>query len=208
MKDQEVVVVIGNGESRRHIDLNLLPNNISTFGCNAICRDFFVDHLVCCDRRMVFESLTKYSGPIYTREKHYLDFRNIKNHQSVFPLPEIPYTGKDKRDQGDHWNSGPYAILLACEMNFKKIFLLGFDLFSENGRINNIYKDSLNYQSSTSLAIDSSNWIHQIKKLFQFYQDRDFFVVNEYNWPMPRLWSFSNVQKINLENFYSSLHFS
>ena len=36
--------VIGNGESRRHINIDTLPE--FKIGCNAICRDYFVDHLI------------------------------------------------------------------------------------------------------------------------------------------------------------------
>ena len=58
------MLAIGNGESRKGIDLNNF--NDTKVGCNAIIRDFFVDHLVCVDRRMVNEALTK-NTTIYTR---------------------------------------------------------------------------------------------------------------------------------------------
>ena len=51
------MLVIGNGESRKDIDISAF--NETKVGCNAIIRDFFVDHLVCVDRRMVKEALTK-----------------------------------------------------------------------------------------------------------------------------------------------------
>ena len=51
--------VLGNGESRKSIDVNTLPG--PTIGCNAICRDFFVDHLICVDRRMVDQAYNNYS---------------------------------------------------------------------------------------------------------------------------------------------------
>ena len=50
------MLVIGNGESRENIDLNKI--NTTKVGCNAIMRDFFVDHLICVDRRMVEESIS------------------------------------------------------------------------------------------------------------------------------------------------------
>jgi len=49
-------VVIGNGESRRAIDIELLKAD-SLIGCNAIHRDTVVDHLICCDRRMADEAV-------------------------------------------------------------------------------------------------------------------------------------------------------
>ena len=49
------MIVIGNGESRKGIDINELQSE--KVGCNAIIRDFTVHHLVCCDKRMVAEAI-------------------------------------------------------------------------------------------------------------------------------------------------------
>ena len=49
------MLVIGNGESRAELDVESF--NLPTVGCNAIFRDVKVDHLVCCDRRMVREAI-------------------------------------------------------------------------------------------------------------------------------------------------------
>ena len=54
------MLVIGNGESR--CDINLSEINTTKIGCNAIVRDFFVDHLVCVDRRMVDEANNCYQN--------------------------------------------------------------------------------------------------------------------------------------------------
>ena len=123
-------LVIGNGESRKHIDLNSLKKRFTTIGCNAIHRDFFVDHLVCCDRRMVAESLENpYIENIHTRERYWHDFKKLKKEKRVNLLPALPYVGNDRADNPIHWGSGPYAVLLATTMNFNHIHLLGFDLY-------------------------------------------------------------------------------
>ena len=57
--------VIGNGQSRQNVKLDKLQGSI--VGCNALCRDFVADHLVCADRRMVREALTTDSPRIYTQ---------------------------------------------------------------------------------------------------------------------------------------------
>ena len=49
------MLVIGNGESRTELDIESF--NLPTVGCNAVFRDLKVDHLVCCDRRMVREAI-------------------------------------------------------------------------------------------------------------------------------------------------------
>jgi hypothetical protein len=49
------LIVIGNGESRQNIDLNEIPG--LKIGCNAVHRDFHVDHLVCIDRLPLQEAI-------------------------------------------------------------------------------------------------------------------------------------------------------
>jgi hypothetical protein len=205
MKNTEVAVVIGNGESRQLIDLNQIPKNITTIGCNAIYRDYSVDHLVCCDQRMVVETESKTSSLIYTRPRYYQDFRKLKKNKQINLLPSIPYTGIDKKDQPDHWNSGPYAILLACHLDYQKIYLLGFDLFSNTNQLNNVYKNSLNYQSADSPAIDPSYWIYQIKKIFHCHSQKEFLIVNVDNWPVPREWQLPNVKFLPVDKFVLGL---
>ena len=57
------MLVIGNGESRLKTNLNKIED--IKIGCNAICRDMPVDHLVCVDRRMVLEAISlNYTNPI------------------------------------------------------------------------------------------------------------------------------------------------
>ena len=51
-------IIIGNGKSREGLDLHLLkdPNNrITTFGCNALYRDFTPDYLVSGDSTIIKE---------------------------------------------------------------------------------------------------------------------------------------------------------
>ncbi len=65
--------VIGNGESRRGIDISKLER--PKVGCNAIMRECFVDHLVCVDTPMVDEALRNNVNDntfIYTR-RNWLD---------------------------------------------------------------------------------------------------------------------------------------
>ena len=70
-----MISVFGNGESRKHIDLNCFTE--TKVGCNAIHRDHYVDHLVCVDRRMVQEALdSNFTGAIYTRKDWAHYFKN------------------------------------------------------------------------------------------------------------------------------------
>ena len=80
--------VIGNGESRKAINLNNLPD--FKIGCNAVVRDYWVDHLICVDRRIVDEAAQKHADNfkfIYTREDWLTGRDHIKN---LLTVPELP----------------------------------------------------------------------------------------------------------------------
>lgn len=193
-------LVVGNGESRLPFDLKGIKDHFSLIGCNAIYRDVEVPHLVCCDQRMVLEAIRK-TNPnktkIYTRRKWLIGFDDYE----IESVPELPYVGELRQDQSQHWNSGPYAVLLACAMNFDEIFLLGFDLYSYDSKVNNVYKDTENYQGSDTRSIDPQYWIYQISKLFEIYKDKKFIVVNKQDWKLPVSWNLPNVSFRNIEDF-------
>jgi len=194
-------LVVGNGESRLPFDLKGIKDHFSLIGCNAIYRDVEVPYLVCCDQRMVLEAIRK-TNPnktkIYTRRKWLIGFDDYE----IESVPELPYVGELRQDQSQHWNSGPYAVLLACTMKFDEIFLLGFDLYSYDSKVNNVYKDTENYQGSDTRSIDPQYWIYQISKLFEIYKDKKFIVVNKQDWKIPVSWNLPNVSFRNIEDFF------
>jgi hypothetical protein len=197
-------VVVGNGESRRHIDLNQLKSKNTIIGCNALHRDISVDHLICCDRRMVDEAILSDNTAetkIYVREDWFRYFRKIKKDKRINLLPKLPYDEQNtKADKPDHWGSGPYAVLLAANLQFKKITLVGFDLYPKNDRINNIYKGTKNYKDRDSNAVDYNYWVYQIGKIFQHFPQTEFIILNNDDWKMPKEWKYSNVKFTSLEN--------
>ena len=99
------MLIIGNGESRKHIDISKYDK--VKVGCNAIFRDFYVHHLICCDRRMVIEAQEHGNyGAIYTRADWQEQFERCGL------VPGLPYKGDTRPDDPWHWGSGPYALLL------------------------------------------------------------------------------------------------
>jgi len=183
--------VIGNGESRKNFNLNNIKGY--TIGCNALHRNFICDVFVAVDRRMVQEMLDNPAcskKTIYTRPEWYQEYKSKR----VLCLPEIPYNSQQKQDIGFHWNSGPYAILLACLRKPKQINLLGFDLYGLNGLQNNLYKDTENYAPSSQKEIKPNFWIHQLSKLFEIFPNVEFCQHQLYNWQSPPEWSkFNNL---------------
>jgi hypothetical protein len=205
MRDPRTAIVLGNGESRSTIDLRSFYDQYTLIGCNAVYRDFSIHHLVCCDRRMVEESISDTDAKIYTRSRSYKDFRKLRKEKNVNLLPDIPYQGNKKEDQEIHWGSGPYAVLLACVLGFQDIYLVGFDLYGIDDQINNIYKDSKNYLPRDSRPVDPSYWIYQIKKLFHIFKHRNFKVLNHESWTMPREWKLPNVEFFETKKIYDLL---
>jgi hypothetical protein len=206
MQYLEAVVVIGNGESRSSLDLAALKDNITLVGCNAIHRDLAVDHLVCCDQRMVKEAIANKSIPhIYTRPRYQSDFRKALENDSVNMLPPLPYKGTLKPDQSEHWGSGPYAMLLAAHLKFKTIYIVGFDLYGKNHLVNNVYKNTNNYLPENKSAVDPAYWIYQGRKVFQCYESVTFKIFNLPDWQLPEEWQLPNVRVYDLNKFTQEL---
>ena len=192
------MLVIGNGESRRDIDLNSLQ--YTKIGCNAILRDIKVDHLVCVDKPMLREAVNaRYhnDAKIYTRRNLFVQHRLEKNIRMV---PELPYVGSERPDDPVHWGAGPYAVLLAAKLTTDDIHLLGFDLYSADNKVNNIYKDTANYSLAHKNAVDPRYWIYQIGKIFEYFPNTQFFIHQEDNWQIPKEWNYSNIVVDNLNN--------
>lgn len=194
-----LAAVLGNGESRKDLNLHQLKNTHVLIGCNAIHRDFVVDHLICCDRRMVSEAVNNPSTEntkIYTRPDWYDYFKTLR--KDLVLLPNLPYKGNERPDEPMQWGSGPYAVLLGA-MNFKEIDLYGFDLYgADNNRVNNIYKGTNNYSKPESHSVDPRYWIYQISKVFELYPDRIFRIHIYKNWQIPDNWKKINVSVIDL----------
>ena len=188
------MLVIGNGESRKSINLNNIPGN--KIGCNAVVRDYWVDHLICVDRRMVDEASQKHADKfkfIYTRKDWLSGRDHIKN---LLTVPELPYKGHQRPDEPFHWGSGPYAVLLGALLD-TTVKLIGFDLHSKNTKVNNVYKDTENYDPSTKTAIDPRYWIHQIGKVFECFPKHKFVIYTDNDWECPNFWNRPNVSVDN-----------
>jgi hypothetical protein len=182
--------VFGNGESRTSVNIDNLSG--IKIGCNAIYRDYSMDHLVCVDRRMVQEALsnnTNQHSYIYTRH----DWISQFNATRVRTVPELPYVGAERWDESFQWGSGPYAALLAAKLcKGTVVRLIGFDLYSNTQTVNNIYKGSSNYNSADKRAVDPRYWIHQIGKVFESFPNTRFIIYND-DFELPKSWKHPNV---------------
>lgn len=186
------MIVIGNGQSRKKINLNNYHEE--KIGCNAIIRDLHVNHLVCCDKKMVKQALSQNYSPIYTRHRWISDFPM----EQVIALPNLPYKGDKRQDDPFNWGSGPYAMLLATTLS-KYIKVVGFDLYgTKDGNINNVYASTDGYKNLLDEAVDWSYWVYQIAKIIEYNPDITFHFYNLEDWKCPKQWNFKNIKVDNI----------
>jgi hypothetical protein len=180
----EVAFVLGNGQSRKGIDLNDLKQKGTVFACNAVYRTHQPHWLVAVDPKMMLEiAETDY----VVHNKVYSNFNNqYEKHQKL--LDHVTWS---KPSLG--WSSGPTALRLACEQGFKEIYILGFDyqglaVDAKKNRfqLNNIYGDTRNYKKSNDEATFYGNWMNQTKRCLQDFPDVKFHRVVPNNWFKPK----------------------
>jgi len=154
--------IIGNGESRQGFDLNQLRPYGRIFGCNALYRDFVPDALITVDPQMI---------KIIEREKVDEKCEVIKrvvreNNDKVF-LSSRGVTVADRY----HGAAGPSALYLMCDrlVWLKSVYLVGFDIVSTTGRVNNVYKNTEGYVSEDAPATYTENWIEKLGRIFTDY---------------------------------------
>lgn len=240
------VFVLGNGESRKTLDLNVLKTKGKVYGCNALYRDFVADSLVVVDGGMIHEVYTSgyaAENKVYARgwtklpEFLYSDMVNmdalmgwgegLKSENEKCYRTQFVFNGTDPNqlrtyyemvvkknnitdeiDQlelrqlmGNHqqwvtwvdevdcvepipveiegWSAGPIAVRMALE-NEKpdEVYLIGFDMGSVDGMVNNLYKGTSNYVTQDAPETFSGNWIQQHAKNFEEFPNVKFYKVN------------------------------
>jgi len=159
--------VIGNGESRKDFDFNKLKYQGKIYGCNALYRDFTPDTLVVVDTGMVREITTSdYKGEVVYYDRK---IKKLRMHGKY--IFTFDYRG---------WAAGPTATWLLCTRMYHHvhdIYLLGFDFYSKNDKINNIYKDTECYRKVTDMSVLPTNWIMQFKQIFSEFRRKNFYRV-------------------------------
>ena len=246
-KNMTKVFALGNGESRKTLDLDVLKTKGKVYGCNAIYRDSMVDALVVVDGGMMHEV---YSSGYALQNKCYfrswsklpamaydalidinlfegwhdaMHTENEKCHRTQFvmngtdpnQMMKLLYLAKKLAEEegrefdeidirqklGTHqqwvtwvedidkveiipedysgWSAGPIAVRMAIEDNNPTdVYLIGFDLGSNTGLVNNVYKGTSNYVAQDANEIPAVNWIKQHQQNFKAFPDVTFWKVN------------------------------
>ena len=160
-------VVIGNGTNRLGFNLNHLKKpsgllgakTVQIYGCNALYRDFAPDFLVVGSGKIIADEIAN-SGYttdhiVYANANQLLEYP-----QKFYLIPYNPYA-----------DAGTTAAYIAAFDEHKKIYLLGFD-GHETGWNNNVYAGTAGYDHQL-MPINGSEWIRNLKTLFDTYNDVD-----------------------------------
>ena len=250
------VFCIGNGESRKDFDLNVLQGKGKVYGCNAIYRDYpeLIDVLTAVDNGIIheiyhsgfalkkpcyFRNWTKVPADMYQSivegfvSKQELDElkdydvirMNERENATEFVIhgttlqgmvsilrnakKDYPRSTKDivkkqikssqinvswikEGDQShdirevweeykDHgWACGASSGFVAVKKEQpKEIYLIGHDLLSDTNKVNNMYKDTKHYVTSSNTPTPAVNWINQWYTLMEWNPNTQFFKVNK-----------------------------
>jgi len=153
--------VLGNGVSRQAVDLNQLKTLGTTYGCNAIYREFVPDVLISTD--------TPISERIQSE-----GYSQQHVHYTRKPLPDSGARRIAQKYFG--YSSGPVAVGQAALDGAVAIYLVGFDMGpTRNGRFNNIYADTEFYKKSSANPTFTGNWVNQLKIIARDFPKTSFF---------------------------------
>ena len=187
--------VIGNGVSRKGIDLNLLNKHGTVYACNAIYRDYDPDYLVAVDPKMIFE----------INDSGYQNKLNNVWTNSNKRFEEL--TGFNYFEKSLGWSSGPTALWLATQHSYKTIYILGFDYqgLDSGTKLNNIYADTANYKKSTDAATFFGNWSRQTQSVIKSSTKIKFVrVINKDSYIPKEFSKLDNLSHITVEEFKKS----
>lgn len=190
-------VAIGNGESRSDFDLRFVTGHkggyahdrLQSYGCNAVYRNFTPDFLITvgdaisqeivesgyCEDNIVYANadlVTQYPGKFYL-------------------IPQNPLL-----------NAGTLAAYMACFDGHSKVFLIGYDMYDEENVINNIYKDTNGYGSSSDRE-NGEFYVMSLVMIMQLYSEVEFVrvMLNENHWTHPEMDSTPNFRQIDYRTF-------
>ena len=223
------VFSLGNGESRLWFNLEDLRPYGMIYGCNALYRDFIPDVLVAVDPTIHNEILaTDYieNNKVCFREtvtppnKRYSNVDDVMvedipvpwEHPNVTKVQDVIENYNFEQRAGHNsalkigFSSGPQATLLGCCLeNPSDVYLIGHDIISLSKKINNVYKDTVNYGVSSDEPTPGVNWIDHLKIIFEEWSKVNFWHVG----PLKniKVWEgVVNIQPLSISEMWKRLN--
>lgn len=187
-------IVLGNGTSRLLVPLDKLKSAGMVYGCNALYREYEPDYLIAVDVKMINEIIQ--SGYHKTHQVW------TNKNKGITPSNNVNYFSPNKG-----WSSGPTALWLATVNGHSQIYIIGFDYTGINGKLNNVYADTLNYKKSTDIATYYGNWLNQTYRVVSEFPNTIFYrVVPRGSFIPDELFSkYKNLVHISTDEFLDKL---
>ena len=185
--------VLGNGISRKDIDINALLKLGPVYGCNALYRTHTPTVLVATDKpisQQIQESGYAKNNRFYTRR----------------PVHDSGAQSVPKKYFG--FSSGPIATALAAMDTHTPIYMLGFDMGpNEIGKFNNVYADTEFYKRSEAPPTYSGNWAKQVITVTKDHPNQQFIrVYGKTTAEIPEFDSVYNIEKLDIADFVERIN--
>ena len=185
--------VLGNGVSRRHIEVDTLLKLGTVYGCNALYRTHTPHVLVATDQPIstqIQESGYSARNKFYTR-------RPI-NGLGAHRVPQA-YFG---------FSSGPIATGIAAGDGHTNIYMLGFDMGpAANGLFNNVYADTEFYKQTLAKPTFTGNWVKQLTSVTKDFPNQQFVrVCGDTTAVIPELQGIKNMKSMPIADFVGLLN--
>jgi hypothetical protein len=141
MMTNKIAIIVGNGTSRKSIDLNDIVGEGSIYGCNALHRDFDkYDYLFAIDDLMIRE------------------LEQLEDPRVIIPPKDERWESAEYNPMRRRGNAGMVAMDYAIRHGNDTLYMLGFDFILEGSiSVDNIYKDTHGYGLETH-AMASDNY--------------------------------------------------
>lgn len=189
-----IACVIGNGPSRKELDLHCINATMHTYGCNVLYRDFMPNYLISMDWPIVLEIL---ENDIHHRTNFYTQDNANFNHVSSEKKERINWL----KNMARRLDSGNSALEVALDHEYETIYMIGFD-YNTDDKLPNIYHGTKNYaRNSTVPAAESMarEWQQRLRNLIKQYPDTQIIRVNGSNTAMNI--DATNYSEITIEQF-------
>lgn len=199
--------VIGNGTSRKDLNIEQLMDYGLLYACNWFFKEEFRPHLLISSD----EPMTR------TIVKQYSQYPKSNWFYTWYPKPG---SGAKKATTPEKFAAGPMAAHLAAyHFESPKVFLIGMDFFGfgskdkeENGVMNNLYEGMKHYakipeeDNHKNGAPTYRNWQRRYQWILKRYPNTQFYHVNPFEGKSPeRLRGFENFHQITFDNLIDHL---
>ena len=150
---------------------------MTTYGCNALYRDFMPDYLISLDSLIVSEILDK---GIHRMTKFYTQDSARFNFMTEGEMTDINLL----HPQRARMDSGNSALELALLNKHDTVYIIGFDYNSASDILDNVYINTPNYKATKTMPSateTSTTWRTKLKKLVKEFSNTQFIRVNGSN---------------------------